>query len=132
MTGCVVSLPYPISANRLWRFVPGQQTPLKSAAYRKWLSSARAECIGVRRLKGPFRITILATRPDNRARDLDNLAKPVLDALKGIAFEDDKDCQSLLISWSASAPVKGGAILATVEPVFSEPVLASLERPEAA
>ena len=114
--GSLVTLPFPPSANRLWRFVPGQPHPLKSETYRKWLKAAHAECWGVRRVRGPFRITILATRPDNRARDLDNLAKPVLDALKGIAFEDDSLCQSLQISWSAGPPVKKGAIMAQVDP----------------
>ncbi len=113
--GCSVLLPYPPSANRLWRFVPGQPRPLKSEAYRAWLKAAQAECVGVRRVNGPFHITILATRPDRRARDIDNLAKPTLDALKGIAFEDDALCQSLRISWSASEPIAGGALMATVE-----------------
>jgi crossover junction endodeoxyribonuclease RusA len=110
-----VTLPYPPSANRLWRFVPGQANPLKSTAYRMWLAAAKAECRGLRRVNGPFIITIVATRPDNRARDLDNLAKPTLDALKGIAFEDDSLAQSIWLSWSAGGPVKGGSVAVTVE-----------------
>lgn len=111
-----VTLPYPPSANRLWRFVPGEGTPLKSLAYRKWLAAAKAECRGLRRVNGPFIITIVATRPDSRIRDLDNLAKPTLDALKGIAFEDDSLAQSIWLSWSAGGPVKGGSVRVTVAP----------------
>lgn len=109
-----VTLPYPPSANAIWRNVDGRT--LKSLAYRKWLRAAQAECVGLRRVHGPFIITIVATRPDNRVRDLDNLAKPCLDALKNIAFEDDSLAQSIWLSWSAGGPVKGGSLMVTVEP----------------
>lgn len=114
-----VTLPFPPSANRIWRFVPGQATPLKSEAYRRWLKAAKAECRDLRRVNGPFMITIVATRPDNRVRDLDNLAKPTLDALKGIAFEDDSLAQSIWLSWSAGPPVKGGSLSVVVAPYLS-------------
>lgn len=42
MTPVVVTLPYPPTANMLWRFVPGMASPLKSQAYREWLKLADA------------------------------------------------------------------------------------------
>lgn len=120
MTGFTVSLPYPISANKLWRAVGGRN--IKSAEYRRWLTQALWACKGAQPVKGPYRLTILATRPDNRRRDLGNLEKAVSDALQEARLIDD-DCaaQSIHLEWVIAAPIKGGAILATVEPVSSPP-----------
>jgi Holliday junction resolvase RusA-like endonuclease len=110
-------MPYPPSANRLWRAVPGKGV-LKSGHYRAWLAEAlallRAQRPGL--VPGSYRLTIIATRPDLRARDLDNLAKPISDALKQAGvIEDDSKAASILLQWSESLPVKGGQIRIVVE-----------------
>lgn len=113
----VLTLPYPISANRYWRqFVLGKgekarlmQAPSKEAlAYKEsvaWEASRR----GIRvPITGRVRIDIALypQRPQDWAKrsarapltwddevrciDLDNANKVLLDALKGVAIEDDR------------------------------------------
>lgn len=98
-----IDLPYPPSANKLWRFVPGKP-PLKSAHYRAWLhEAATLVVIAVRAniIDGPYLLRIQAGRPDNRRRDLDNLIKPISDSLmQGGAIRDDSDCQRIEACWS--------------------------------
>lgn len=107
-----VDLPYPPSANRLWRAVRGRQ--IKSAEYRAWLLEAQAAITAARvtgSMPGAYHLEIHATRPDWRARDLDNLVKPLSDAIAaaGLVINDSK-AVSILAAWSPEPPVKGGAI----------------------
>ena len=58
---------------------------------------------------------IVADRPDRRARDLDNLIKPILDALKPTTqakgvIEDDHLSQSISIRWTGDEPVKAACV----------------------
>src|SRR5690349_9181669 len=72
-----LTLPYPPSANALWRVFRGRS--IKSRAYREWLADA-AEDIerqAPQIIEGAYDLVIHATRPDRRARDIDNLLKPV-------------------------------------------------------
>lgn len=113
-----LSLPFPPSANRLWRAFRGRQ--IKSAEYRAWLLKAQAAiesaCIGGS-IPGAYHLEIHATRPDRRARDLDNLIKPLSDSLAaaGLVLNDSK-AASIFAAWSPSAPVKGGAITINLRP----------------
>lgn len=105
------SLPYPPSANRLWRNVGGKT--LKSAAYRRWLEEARTAvyCQRIERVSGPYVLSIIARRPDRRLRDLDNLAKPTNDLLKAAGLiEDDHLCHTLMLAWSDLPPAKPGEL----------------------
>lgn len=114
------TLPWPPSANRLWRNVPGKGT-LKSAQYRVWIAGAMGAIAAVATqqpcmVKGPFRVSILADRPDRRRRDLDNLAKPILDALTASAIiEDDHLAASISLAWSDLPPAKPGCVRVSVE-----------------
>jgi len=119
----VVNLPYPPSANRLWRFVKGLNSPLKSREYRDWCVAAdKAIPIEARGMvRGRHRVDISVDRPDRRARDLDNITKPTLDALKdgktlkGV-IRDDSDTQSITIRWSSDEPVKDPRVTVCVFP----------------
>lgn len=113
----VLTLPYPVSANRYWRSLPiggkkgGRQITVRSKeadAYREsvqWEASRR----GIRKpIAGRVRIDVqlFPQRPQDWARrarlnpltwdddvrciDLDNANKVLLDALKGVAIEDDR------------------------------------------
>lgn len=119
-----LTLPYPPSANRLWRNVGGKT--LKSQAYRHWLTRA-AQAIWEQRpapVAGIYRLMIIAIRPDRRARDIDNLIKPISDALAaGGVVTNDSQAQSVFAGWSTEAAVSGGGIIVSVEPV-SEPIFA--------
>ena len=85
-----ISLPFPPSANRLWRVVGGRAICSKS--YRDWIATAGAELMGQRPRKhqGPVAVSIRVGMPDGRKRDLDNLQKACLDLLRrhGV-IEDD-------------------------------------------
>jgi crossover junction endodeoxyribonuclease RusA len=96
-----LTLPYPPSANKLWRYVGGK--PLKSAHYRAWLREAGLlVTLGVRAniIEGPYALYIRAGRPDQRRRDLDNLIKPLNDVLvEGGAVRDDSNCHKIEAVW---------------------------------
>ncbi len=95
----------PPSANAMYRAVNGKV--LKSAQYRKWIKAARVKIAAVL-VNHPPR-----TRPDymharwslmidyypntKRLRDLDNLLKPILDALEGQVYLNDNQVDMLNI-----------------------------------
>ena len=97
------SLPYPPSTNRLWRR-RGSVT-VRSAEYESWRNTAGMlikVAVRGRGLVGPYVLHLAAGRPDRRRRDLDNLIKPVGDALVlGGAVRDDADCQRIEAEWAA-------------------------------
>jgi len=108
-----VEIPYPPSANRLWRQFKGRT--IKSADYRVWITEAALRIGQVQTITGPYVVIFDATRPDNRRRDLDNLLKAASDALTACkVVEDDSLCQSLTIRW-VGEPVKGGKLVAWVK-----------------
>jgi crossover junction endodeoxyribonuclease RusA len=115
------TLPWPPSANRIWRNVPGKGT-LKSSEYRTWLAGAMGAIAAEARkqpstVKGRFHVAIVADRPDRRRRDLDNLAKPILDALTASAvIEDDHLAATITLAWSEAPPAKPGRIHVSVVP----------------
>jgi len=114
----VLTLPYPPSANRLWRNIRGKT--LKSAVYRAWLIEA-GQVLFLQKpasVTGQYRLMVIATRPDQRARDIDNLIKPVSDLLAqcGVVSNDSK-AQSVFAGWSMESTVPGGQIIVSVEPV---------------
>jgi|SRR5581483_2272774 len=111
-----LTLPYPPSSNALWRAVQGRN--IASERYRQWKGRALAELMLQRpkRINGPYRLTIVATRPDRRPRDLDNLAKPIGDILQEFGvIRNDCDAQSILIRWSDSAPDKNAGVSLVLE-----------------
>ena len=116
-----LSLPYPPSANHLWRNV-GDKT-LLSEPYRKWRALAFSEIseqgagwLRRNKIAGPYQMVLLFDRPDRRRRDLGNLEKPVSDALVAAGVvEDDKHCQRMTLAWSQRAPGKGAKVHITIE-----------------
>lgn len=78
-----VALPPPPSANRLWRIFRGHS--VRSSDYTKWLQHASDE---MRRSLRPTseRVAVHVTLCEGsgvmRTADLDNLIKPIMDALK--------------------------------------------------
>jgi crossover junction endodeoxyribonuclease RusA len=95
-----VTLPYPPSANRIWRNIRGKT--LKSEEYRSWLKEAswRISLAKDRLTEGPYGLAIQVGRKDKRRRDLDNFLKPISDALQaGGAVLNDSDCEKLAMRW---------------------------------
>jgi crossover junction endodeoxyribonuclease RusA len=100
-----VSLPYPPSANRMWRHIriKGANRTVLSAEYKAWLETATqlvAMVPKAERVAGPYTLRIDAGRPDRRRRDVDNLIKPTSDAIvNGGLVEDDSLCQHVSAGW---------------------------------
>lgn len=96
-----LSLPRPPPANNNYMNVAGRGR-IKSPKYRAWCDAA-ALCIP-QRLRGTFTaqyaIHITAERENKRRRDLDNLIKPISDALKASGvIRDDSDCEHITMDW---------------------------------
>jgi crossover junction endodeoxyribonuclease RusA len=96
-----VDLPYPPSANGLY-FNAKSGGRVKTPRYEAWRTEA-AWLISLAkktRTEGPYGLTVLVGRPDKRRRDIDNLIKPISDALKhGGAIADDSECQCIEMKW---------------------------------
>lgn len=93
-----VELPWPPSVNHYWE-TRGKSHYLSKHA-RAWHTEAwaliRAAHAQARPYRGPVAITVLAWPPDRRRRDIDNLTKPLLDALvHGGVLADDHQVDEL-------------------------------------
>ena len=86
-----LELPYPPTANLYWRIFRGHAVKSKDARQYQETAKlmAKAQALGAQPFKGDVRVEVHLRRPAKRG-DLDNSLKVLLDALKGIAFEDDK------------------------------------------
>lgn len=114
----MITLTFPPSLNNSKTPVNGRQ--VSSSRYRQW-KAANVRSIFYQRppkIAGPFRITLVVTRPDMRRRDLDNLVKPCLDALvKAEVVEDDYLADEIVIRWSKDRPDKVGGVSISLEAV---------------
>jgi crossover junction endodeoxyribonuclease RusA len=122
----ILGLPFPPAVNNL--FATFNNRRIRTRRYEAWLSEAGAQLMAQNppRITGPFRVTITAVRPDLRRRDLDGILKAPLDLLvKHGIVEDDSKASSILLMWSASGPVKGGALSIIVEPASAPAIMAA-------
>lgn len=94
-------LPFPPSLNGnqrgagRWR----HDTP----QYKAWKQEAFLCLLGKPKLAGAFHVHISIDQPDQRRRDLDNLIKPILDALQSSkVIENDALCERLTVEWSGT------------------------------
>jgi crossover junction endodeoxyribonuclease RusA len=101
-----LELPYPPTANNLFRDAVGKngrRFRVRSSGYLAWLQSAsdRISMAGKEaRVAGPYTMTVHAGKPDRRRRDVENLLKPISDALvNGGIVEDDSLCQRVSAEW---------------------------------
>lgn len=87
-------LPMPPSANRYWRMWQGRMVVSTEARNYKeqagWIAKAEAGDM----IDGDVSLTIRVFRPQKRG-DLDNTLKVLIDALKGVAFEDDNQVREI-------------------------------------
>lgn len=91
----------------------------KSNAYVTWLMLAAIEARrqSFKRISGPYKLTVSASRPDRRKRDLDNLLKPLSDLLMHIgAIDDDSNCEMIVARWVTT----GDGVNIRVEPAGVE------------
>lgn len=74
----------------------------KTDKYAAWLRSAgwELEAQKPQAFSGDVAVEIWANKPNKRKRDLDNLAKPILDLLVAHrVIDDDSDVQSINMRW---------------------------------
>lgn len=99
-----IRLPRPPSVNAMYRNATGGGTRgrFKTSEYKSWCIVA-ASCIPIRMrgtFVGKYAIHITVERENKRTRDLDNLIKPINDALKTAGvIRDDSDCEHITMDW---------------------------------
>lgn len=126
----MLMLPYPISTNRYWRTFRNRMVRSKEAMEFKDEVAARAVAAGMELHTGSVAVTmtLCPPRPQDwmkrekreplwelgvRRIDLDNAQKVALDALQGIAYENDRQITSLSIG--LGQPIEDGGLIVTVE-----------------
>jgi crossover junction endodeoxyribonuclease RusA len=106
-------LPWPPSLNTYWRTFQGRM--ILSEKGRNYRQAVMEQCLLQRfdTVTGPIKMEIVAFRPDNRKRDLDNLLKAALDGMaKAMVYEDDAQIRDLRIRWADSM---GGMLKVNIE-----------------
>lgn len=105
----------PPSANELWRVASGGRG-YKSARYACWEAQATRELMAqkARSVEGFYALHLRFVSPDNRRRDLDNLCKPVSDALVTMGvIESDHLARKITLEWADEGPAVWGQIVST-------------------
>jgi len=100
-----LTLPYPPSANHYWKRCGHRYfIAPKGVAFRTQVMVACAAS-GVRPLSGLVSLAVTLTPGDERRRDIDNVLKPLLDALThGGAWNDDSQVSRLVVERHAPLP----------------------------
>jgi crossover junction endodeoxyribonuclease RusA len=113
--------PYPPSVNNYWRsrgntrFISKQGMAFRKNALAVIAEQGNPQLGGAR-----VRVVIHVHKPDKRKRDLDNLLKPVLDALEhGKVVDDDSQIDDLRIR-SAGVRSDGGCVVVEVSRVVDD------------
>jgi crossover junction endodeoxyribonuclease RusA len=106
-------LPYPPTINTYWRkFRDHMVISKKGRAFRTAVCLALMRA-GIRPLEGDLTVKIRLYPPDRRKRDIDNIQKPLLDALeKGHAYLDDSQVAVLITK--RCEIVRGGQTVVTI------------------
>lgn len=110
-----LALPYPPSANKIWRAVNGRN--IKSAEYRSWLDAGHRSILAQRpgRVTGAYRLSLVVNRTDRRHRDLSNVIKPLEDLLQAAGVvRDDCDCIHLMVCWGEGEPSRDAQVFAQI------------------
>ena len=106
-------LPYPPTMNHYWcRGRYGTFISAKGRNFRRSVGIIVA-AYRVESLEGPLAIGITMIPPDNRRRDIDNILKPLLDALQHAGCYED-DSQIVHLNIHKNEPQKPGNVLVRV------------------
>ena len=111
-----LELPYPPTVNTYYRHI-GFRT-LISREGRRYRQRVQALCAasGVRPVAGPLAVSLDVHPPDRRRRDVDNVQKPLLDALQhGGAYADDSQIKDLHTVMRDELP--GGMVFVCIRPL---------------
>lgn len=129
----VMTLPYPPSVNHYWRRVgPRTLISREGRTFRASVCALLAGGNGPRKPPSGGRIALAmdAFPPDRRRRDLDNLQKPVLDALQHAGVYEDDSQIDLLITRRREVVPEGRLLVDVVDlPLRRCPVCGSEMHP---
>lgn len=117
-----LELPYPISTNRYWRIFRGDSVVSADAkAYKNTIKNIAAEK-NIVPFNGNVSLQIIIYPKRNKdgsanakVLDLDNCLKVVLDALQGVAYDNDKQVVALTAKY-ANEPKENGGVKVCIEP----------------
>ena len=116
-----LKLPWPPSVNQYWRAVAvgGRARNIlskKGREYREVVgASIKEQTEEHETTEERLRVNILASPPDRRRRDLDNILKPLLDGMEHAeVYKDDSQIDELRIA--RLDPSKGGSVVVVVVP----------------
>lgn len=104
----ILDVPYPPSANRMWRYI--RKRPILSKEYRDWKERSLFLVLQQdhEKIQEPETVSIdmAVTPPDKRRRDIDNVIKPVLDLLETAEIlENDSMVHRLNVYWSKTGKI---------------------------
>ena len=118
----ILTLSYPVSANRYWRTCRGRTYRSAEAERYKTGAKAAAGMAGVVAIDGPVAVSVTLhpklTKKGTASKarmDLDNCIKVTLDALNGVAYLDDSQVVRLIAE--IGPPMSGGGLSVAVEGV---------------
>lgn len=112
-----IILPWPPSINSYWRTVNGRTLLSKRGRVYKQAAARAVLAAGANKhLACRLAVRLTVHPPDRRRRDIDNLAKSLLDAMQHAGvYQDDSQIDRLLIE--RAIVEKGGVVVATIEEV---------------
>ena len=87
----------PPSVNNYWLGSGRKRYVSKRAVEFKRALAQVAKASGVKPTQNKVSLNIRWCRKDKRHRDIDNILKPILDALNGIAYFDDSQVSELFV-----------------------------------
>lgn len=106
------TVPYPPQANHMYTVARGRK--IMSSEYREWkrLAAWNIKAQRPEPILGRYALDIVVPRPDRRGRDIDNLIKPISDAIMAAGIiSDDKMAMSICIAWEGIEPSRGDVIV---------------------
>ena len=105
-----IKLPWPPSVNTYWRAIIQSKRVrnILSEKARDYRNKASYEIFNqgysAMEIDYPVRLTIIASQPDKRKRDIDNILKPLLDVLSHTdVWNDDSQVYDLRVLWDPSS-----------------------------
>ena len=124
-TGLTVALAYPPSANRLWRNHRGRMVVSSEAQAWKRAAAWKARAQGCPLLVGPVAVSVILhprlTKSGKESQirlDVDGPIKITLDALQGVAYDNDR--QVVRLSAMIGPPLQEGGLTVDVWPADLE------------